>query len=717
MSNPPAQPFSNFQPYLVVTEVTLTAGIFPSGGGGGSGMGDMLGFVYDFAGNFAPGTSFLTQGQSLSIAQNTAVFSLLGTTYGGNGVSTFALPNLQGTAIVGIGTGPGLTPVTLGEQTGTAGVTLTLPQIPPNTTPPGGGGQPFDNTQPSLVLEPLICTSGVFPSQGGNSGSAAFIGQIAYFEGNFVPSGWTQAAGQMLSITQNQALFAIIGTTYGGDGVSTFALPDLRGRVGVGADSTHPLGTLFGQQNTTLTAVELPVPAGSDQPVNNDQPSLALNYLIATSGIFPSQGGGAGFDSATPTLGQICAFAGNFAPSGWAFANGSLLSIAQNTALFSVIGTMYGGNGTTNFALPDLRGRTAIGSGTNAGTTYSVGDSGGSATITLTAAEIPPCFAGGTTIATARGKVAVEALRLGDRVCTATGELRPVIWIGWRRTNIARHPDPASVRPVRVAAHALGQDRPCRDIWLSPDHALFIDGVLIPVRYLINDATIVQEHRDAITYWHVELDRHDVILAEGLACESYLDTGNRGAFTNGGSAIQMHPEFALAVWRKSACAPLILRGGELEAARSHVFDRAGRLGHARTREPDLRLVVDSQEIRPEIVGRFARFHVPPGARSVRLVSRSVVPARLYDISTDHRQLGVAVGTILYGGELVPLTHPNLGSGWHPVEHGADRTSWRWTDGEATLSIEGGHDLDVEVVMLARYWLEDRGPEQKNRTAV
>ncbi len=626
MTNTSAQPFSNLQPYLAITEVTLSTGIFPSNGSG-SANGDTLGFVYDFAGNFAPGTSFLTQGQSLAISQNTALFSLLGTTYGGNGTTTFALPNLQGTAIIGTGTGPGLTAETLGQNSGSASVTLTLPQIPPNTPPPGGGGQPFDNTQPSLALERLICTSGVFPSPGGSSGTSTFIGQIASFESNFVPSGWTQAAGQLLSITQNQVLFAILGTTYGGDGITTFALPDLRGRVAVGADATTPLGTEFGQQTTTLATAQLPAPAGSAQPVNNDQPSLALNYIIATSGNFPPRDSGSGFDASTPTLGQISEFAGNFAPSGWAFANGALLPISQNTALFSILGTTYGGNGTTTFALPDLRGRTLVGTGTNAATAFPSGSSGGSDAIALTAANVPPCFAGGTAIATARGDVAVEALRPGDQLRTALGGLRPVSWIGWRRTDIARHPAPASVRPVRVAAHALGPNMPHRDLWLSPDHALFIDGVLIPVRYLINDATIVQEHRDEITYWHVELDRHDVILAEGLPCESYLDTGNRGAFSNGGAAVQMQPEFALTIWNAEGCAPLILHGAELEAARSFLLHRAAKLGHAWTREADIRLVVDGTEIRPEAQGRFARFHVPANARGVRLRSRSAVPAR------------------------------------------------------------------------------------------
>ena len=86
---------------------------------------------------------------------------------------------------------------------------------------------------------------------------------------------------------------------------------------------------------------------------------------------------------------------------------------------------------------------------------------------------------------------------------------------------------------MRVKVGAFGTGRPRRDLVLSPDHAVhgsaLADGpaVLVPVRYLVNGATIVQEAADAISYFHVELDRHDVLLAEGLPTESYLDTANR----------------------------------------------------------------------------------------------------------------------------------------------------------------------------------------------
>ena len=87
--------------------------------------------------------------------------------------------------------------------------------------------------------------------------------------------------------------------------------------------------------------------------------------------------------------------------------------------------------------------------------------------------------------------------------------------------------------PIRIQAGAFAPNTPRRDLLLSPDHAVYVDGRLIPVRYLVNGASIAQVETDSVTYWHVELDRHDVILAEGLAAESYLDTGNRSVFVKG----------------------------------------------------------------------------------------------------------------------------------------------------------------------------------------
>lgn len=173
------------------------------------------------------------------------------------------------------------------------------------------------------------------------------IGTIIIFAGNFAPRGWAFCDGSLLAISANQALFAIIGTTYGGNGTTTFALPDLRGRVpmGVGSGPGLPvtvLGQVTGSPTTTLTVSNMPThthtasliaegapgntanptnallsisvtgdqiygpdtvatevnmnpkavqvqPAGNGTPFDNMQPSLGINYIIATEGVFPSR--------------------------------------------------------------------------------------------------------------------------------------------------------------------------------------------------------------------------------------------------------------------------------------------------------------------------------------------------------------------------------------------------------------------------------------------
>lgn len=119
---------------------------------------------------------------------------------------------------------------------------------------------------------------------------------------------------------------------------------------------------------------------------------------------------------------------------------------------------------------------------------------------------------------------------------------------------------------------------------LSPDHAVLIDDVLIPVKYLINGSSIAQTPVDAVTYYHVELSHHDVLLAEGLPTESYLDTGDRAAFTNAGDVVALHPDFGVRQWDAAACAPLIVTGSRLASVRLSLAQQARRR-HAPAHSP------------------------------------------------------------------------------------------------------------------------------------
>jgi Ca2+-binding RTX toxin-like protein len=186
------------------------------------------------------------------------------------------------------------------------------------------------------------------------------------------------------------------------------------------------------------------------------------------------------------------------------------------------------------------------------------------------------CFRSGTCIATDRGEVCVDQLSIGDRVVTAGGELRPIVWIGHRRIDINRHPDPEAVWPVRVRANAFGRGQPRRDLWLSPEHAVSVAGRLIPIGRLINGGAIQQERVDHVVYWHVELESHDVLLAEGLATESYLDCDNRRCFDNAGDTVAaLHPD-----WRSVASDRPFASPRFTAALRAELAGRSAELGYA-----------------------------------------------------------------------------------------------------------------------------------------
>ena len=220
--------------------------------------------------------------------------------------------------------------------------------------------------------------------------SEPFLAEIRIVGFNFAPRGWAFCDGQILPINQNQSLYSLLGTTYGGDGRTSFALPDLRSRAPMHRSDSHALAQKSGAETVTLTAAEIAAhthtfkasssPADEDQPANrvlaavtpagdllyrdaqaasttalrsgsvtnagggqahnNMQPFTTLNFCIALRGLVPLAQliiaeAAKEIYMSEPFVGEVRMFAGNFAPRGWAFCDGQLLAVSQNDALFS----------------------------------------------------------------------------------------------------------------------------------------------------------------------------------------------------------------------------------------------------------------------------------------------------------------------------------------------------------------------------------------------
>ena len=202
------------------------------------------------------------------------------------------------------------------------------------------------------------------------------------------------------------------------------------------------------------------------------------------------------------------------------------------------------------------------------------------------------CFCRGTLILTDEGEVAVEALAVGDRVRTLSGESKPIVWIGFGRDLVTRANRLA--RPIVVRRGALADDVPRRDLYLTHGHALYLEGVLIPVEHLVNHRSILwDDTARVVEYYHIELADHDVVLAEGAPAESYYDASNRAQFLN-------TREGSEAGAKKPTYAPVLNGGDVVDNAWARLCERAGgQIECDTTDDPDLHLVVDGERLPPD----------------------------------------------------------------------------------------------------------------------
>ncbi len=188
--------------------------------------------------------------------------------------------------------------------------------------------------------------------------------------------------------------------------------------------------------------------------------------------------------------------------------------------------------------------------------------------------DLTACFMAGALIRTPDGEAAVETMKVGDLVVTASGALRPLKWIGSRAYSARFAGNNRDLLPIRFKAGSLAEGVPTRDLLVSPKHAMFLDGVLIPAEHLVNGATIVQEPPgEDIHYFHLELETHDVLIAEGAFSESFVDDDSRSMFQNAHEFRELYPDERSR--EASYCKPRVEHGFALDRVRRRLAARAG----------------------------------------------------------------------------------------------------------------------------------------------
>ena len=305
----------------------------------------------------------------------------------------------------------------------------------------------------------------------------------------------------------------------------------------------------------------------------------------------------------------------------------------------------------------------------------------------------------------------VEKLAVGDQVLTINGESKPIVWIGVGHVLVTGGRRTAS-SPIILRKGALSDNVPHHDLRVTKGHAFYLDGVLIPAEFLVNHRSIMwDDHAKTVRIYHVELETHDVILANGAPAESYRDDGNRNLFNNSNTGWGLPP--------LKPFAPVVTGGPVVDAAWRRLLDRAGpRPGLPLTDEPDLHLLVNG--IRLDAVSRFGTayvFRLPDPSATVTIASYVGTPAEL-GIARDPRPLGVALSRMVVRQralfQVTDASNPLLSDGFHAFE---PDLGLRWTDGAAKLpaavldGFKGPVDLVLHIPCTTTYPLlngyEDR----------
>ncbi|GAB30949.1 hypothetical protein BJI49_06545 [Acetobacter pasteurianus] len=330
------------------------------------------------------------------------------------------------------------------------------------------------------------------------------------------------------------------------------------------------------------------------------------------------------------------------------------------------------------------------------------------------------CFLKDSLIKTQNGYMPVQDIAPGEKVSVfidGTEEQKEVVWAGTAHIVVnANLPEDQAGCPIRILKNSIAENVPFKDMLITPEHCLFVEGKFVPARMLVNGRSIYYDTTmTSYDYYHIETEKHSVIMADGMLTESYLDTGNRRNFRQAGKVIRIGGKQKN--WEEHAAAPLGVQRDFVEPIFQKLEEKAKGLGiegraepKVLIEDPDLKLITNSgATIYPfKKSENIYSFMLPAGVESVRVVSRSSRPCdSIGPFVDDRRQMGVAVGKIHFGSirvsqQVQEHLVPSKPEGWHDM-------GWQdcaWTDGNALLPL---HNIVTSKMGILSLEVRAAGP--------
>ena len=546
---------------------------------------------------------------------------------------------------------------------------------------------------------------------------------LGFYQGS-AQSTLTVGAGGVVTATSLD-LTGVLATTVSAGGSLTSAVTLAAGTLDIAGNAT--ISTLTMKAGTfTVEGTASIGGTGTGTFTINQGGSLSMtsvpNLVIANNGsgkgeVFNINGGKLTVAGNADNTGLLAGSSFNFGPVSNGPGSFSVTNYSATTFGYAITGLVAGDSfeiGTLRYTLASYNSSnhalTLSGAGQTLTLTSVLGTNLSSGSFTLSTATNGgtilnvSCFLSGTRIETTRGEVEIEALAEGDEVVTLEDDQRRTSRVCWLGSTVIEAGG-THAAPIRIRAHAFAPGEPTRDLLVTPEHCILVDGGLIPARMLVNGVSILTEQGlESYTVHHVQCERHVILFAGGLTTESYLDTGTSGNFGTG--------DRVAADWSADAAAPLTTSRAIVEPIWRRLLERAGAEMPMRqdtgTDDPDLRLRLQDGSVLRARTRRGKRhfFVLPAGTGATMLLSRFAVPAEIEGpFVDDRRRLGVQVSRVLLwnglASEILPLADGRR-PGWHASEAG---TAACWTDGQADLAlppIDRNAVLEIELAGIPSY---------------